>query len=97
MQLALWTYTSGTFSDTQYSHITSDGHELALSFLFEIALQHIPERPDAYASLPKEVQALLSDTPTAWDETKLISGKVGEKAVIARKKGDTWYICNWQS
>jgi hypothetical protein len=28
----------------------------------------------------------------AWDDTKLIDGYPGEKVVIARKKGDKWYI-----
>lgn len=85
-------YTPGTFTDTQHPHSTSDGHELALSFLFESALQHMPDRPSAYASLPQEVQALLSETPTAWDDTKLLGGEPGESVVMARRKGDTWYI-----
>jgi len=27
-----------------------------------------------------------------WDETKVLSAKVGEHAVIARRNGDTWYL-----
>ena len=85
-------YTPGTFTDSQHPHITSDGHELALSFLFESAIQHMPDRPSSYASLPQEVQSLLSETPTAWDDTKLLAGSPGESVVIARRKGDIWYI-----
>lgn len=30
--------------------------------------------------------------PTVWDETKVIHGKIGEYAVIARRSGDVWYV-----
>lgn len=85
-------YTPGTFSDSQHPHITSHGHELALPVVFESALQHMPDRPETYYALPDEVKAFLSELPTAWDDTKLLSGYPGMDVVIARRKGDTWYI-----
>ncbi|MDH6313925.1 hypothetical protein M2137_002717 [Parabacteroides sp. PFB2-10] len=85
-------YTPGTFSDSQHPHITSHGHELALPVVFESALQHMPDRPDTYYALPDEVKTFLSGLPTAWDETKLLSGYPGEEVVMARRKGDVWYI-----
>jgi hypothetical protein len=85
-------YTPGTFSDSQHKHITTHGHELALYFLFESAVQHCPDRPDVYRSLPVQVRQLLSSMPTAWDDTKLLAGYPGEDVVIARRKGDCWYI-----
>ena len=85
-------YTPGTFSDSQHPHITSYGHELALPILFESGIQHMPDRPETYQSLPDEVKQLLSTLPTAWDDTRLLCGYPGEHAVLARKKGNTWYI-----
>lgn len=85
-------YTPGTFSDSQYPHITSYGHELALPVLFESALQHMPDRPSVYAQLPEAVKQLLSVLPTAWDDTKLLAGYPGVEVVMARRKGDVWYI-----
>lgn len=85
-------YTPGTFTDSQNPHITTHGHELALPILFESGIQHMPDRPDSYRSLPKEVKELLSTLPTVWDDTKLISGYPGESVVMARKKGNKWYI-----
>lgn len=85
-------YTPGTFSDSQHPHITSHGHELALYVVFESALQHMPDRPSSYLSLPAPVREFLSGLPTTWDETKLISGYPGVEVVIARRKGDVWYI-----
>ena len=34
----------------------------------------------------------FDDVPTVWDDTKVIHGKIGEYAVIARRSGDDWYI-----
>lgn len=85
-------YTPGTFSDSQHPHITSHGHELALPVVFESALQHMPDRPETYYALPEEVRTFLSELPTAWDDTKLLSGYPGTDVVIARRKGDVWYI-----
>lgn len=85
-------YTPGTFSDSQHPHITSHGHELALTVVFESALQHMPDRPESYCSLPEPVKEFLSSLPTSWDETKLLAGYPGESVVLARRKGHTWYI-----
>ena len=85
-------YTPVTFSDSQHPHITTYGHELALSVVFESGLQHFADRPSAYYNLPKEPKEFLKNFPTAWDDTKLIDGYPGEKVIIARKKKDQWYI-----
>lgn len=85
-------YTPGTFSDSQYPHITSHGHELALPVIFESALQHMPDKPSTYDNLPEAVKHLLSELPTAWDDTKLLAGYPGIEVVMARRKGDVWYI-----
>ncbi|WP_255489368.1 glycoside hydrolase family 97 protein [Dysgonomonas sp. 216] len=85
-------YTPGTFSDSQNPHITSYGHELALPVIFESALQHMPDKPSTYYSLPSAVKNFLSELPTAWDDTKLLKGYPGEHIIIARKKGDKWYL-----
>ena len=85
-------YTPGTFSDSQHPHITTYAHELALPILFESGLQHMPDRPEAYYSLPAEVRSLLSSLPSAWEYTALLAGYPGECAVIARKNAGKWYI-----
>ena len=85
-------YTPGTFTDSQHPHITSHGHELALVYLFESAIQHMPDRPEGYASLPDDVRNMLSYLPTTWDDTRLIDGYPGKYVVMARRSGDTWYV-----
>ncbi|WET01796.1 glycoside hydrolase family 97 protein [Flavobacterium sp. YJ01] len=85
-------YTPVTFSDSQHPHITSFGHELALSVVFESGLQHFADRPSAYYDLPTAPKEFLKNFPTTWDDTKLIDGFPGEKVIMARKKNNLWYI-----
>jgi len=85
-------YTPVTFSNSQHEHITSYGHELALSVVFESGLQHMADRPQAYLELPDEARSFLKTVPTAWDETRLLNGYPGSDITIARRKGRTWYV-----
>jgi hypothetical protein len=85
-------YTPVTFSNSQHPHITSYGHELALSVVFESGLQHFADSPTGYNALPSQPKEFLKHVPVNWDDTKLIDGYPGEKVIIARKKGNQWYI-----
>jgi alpha-glucosidase len=85
-------YTPVTFTNSQYPHITSYGHELALSVVFESGIQHMADRPDGYYELPDEARTFLKEVPNAWDETKLIDGYPGKDIIIARQKCKAWYI-----
>ena len=85
-------YTPVTFTNSQFPHITSYGHELALSVVFESALQHMADRPEGYYELPDAAKNFLKELPNAWDNTKLIDGYPGKDLTIARNKGSVWYI-----
>ena len=85
-------YTPCAFSDSQHPHITSKGHELALTVLYESGLQHLADRPESFLSQPQEVQDFLGQLPTVWDETRYVSGYPGKSAVLARRSGKTWYV-----
>jgi hypothetical protein len=85
-------YTPVTFTNSQHPHITSYGHELALSVLFESALQHMADRPEGYYQLPDAAKAFLKDIPSAWDDIRFVNGYPGKEATLARRKGEDWYI-----
>ncbi len=85
-------YTPVTFTNQTYPHLTTNAHELALSIVFESGVQHFADRVSAYLNLPKPVKEFLMNVPTAWHETRLLSGYPGKEIVIARRKGTTWYI-----
>jgi hypothetical protein len=85
-------YTPVTFTNSQFPHTTSYGHELALSVLFESGLQHFADRPEGYYELPDEARTFLKNVPNAWDDIRLLEGTPGRDVVIARRKGTAWYI-----
>ncbi len=71
--------------------------QLAMYVMYEAPLQMLSDAPTAYEKDP-EILKFLADVPTIWDDTRSLSGKVGEYAAIARKKGDVWYaaaMTNW--
>jgi hypothetical protein len=85
-------YTPCTFSDAEFPHTTSRAHELALTVVFESALQHLADKPSSYLSQPQEVQDFFGQLPTTWDEIQFLAGYPGESVVLARRKGHTWYV-----
>lgn len=85
-------YTPCAFSDSQHPHVTTNAHELALPVLYESALLHWADKPESYLAQPKAVQDFISQLPTTWDETRLLGGYPGEYVVMARRKGNTWYV-----
>ncbi|UZR94064.1 glycoside hydrolase family 97 protein [Chondrinema litorale] len=73
--------------------------QIAMYVVYEGPLQMLSDAPTAYEKEPK-VLDIIADIPTTWDDTQAIGGKVGEFAIIARKKGDAWYvggITNWEA
>ena len=55
------------------------------------------DSPSNYRKEP-ECTRFIAAVPTVWDETLPLAGKVGEYVVMARRKGDAWYvggITNW--
>ena len=85
-------YTPVTFTNSQYPHVTSYGHELALSVVFESGLQHLADRPDGYDSLPEPAREFLMHVPNAWDDTHLVEGYPGQDIILARRKGAEWWL-----
>ncbi|HTI89481.1 MAG TPA: glycoside hydrolase family 97 catalytic domain-containing protein [Puia sp.] len=85
-------YTPVTFTNSQFPHLTSYGHELALSVVFESGLQHLADRPEGYDALPEAARSFLMTVPNAWDDTKFVDGYPGQDITLARRKGKDWWI-----
>jgi len=69
---------------------TTRGQALAQYVVFDSPLQMISDDPAAYANAPGF--EFLKEVPTAWDETRFIDGTPESHVVLARRKGDTWYV-----
>jgi alpha-glucosidase len=69
---------------------TTDAHELAHAVLYETGIQHYADKPATYQAHP--ARPFLQMVPAAWDEVRFIDGYPGQRAVLARRKGNDWYI-----
>jgi len=80
------------FSNNKYPHRTTAAHELALAVLFESGWLHFADKAESYLKLPREPKEFLKRVPVAWDDTRFLAGYPGQYALLARRKGEVWYV-----
>ncbi|MEM6763912.1 MAG: glycoside hydrolase family 97 protein [Bacteroidota bacterium] len=66
-------------------------HQLGMYVVYYAPLQMLCDAPTAYTAEP-EILDFLSKVPVTWDETVSLDGKVGEYILMARQKGEDWYV-----
>ena len=65
--------------------------QLAQYVIYDSPLQYLAGTPSDYRAAP-EFTRFLGGIPTTWDETRPLQGAIGDYVVVARRKGDTWYV-----
>lgn len=65
--------------------------QIAEYVLFHSPLSMMCDSPSLY-DREAECTAFIAAVPTVWDETRPIEGKIGESAVVARRKDNVWYV-----
>jgi len=76
------------------NHPMSQGtrvHQMAMYTTFEAPLQMMADSPTKYMQ-NQECTDFIAQVPTTFDETVALDGRMGEYTVIARRKGDVWYV-----
>lgn len=66
-------------------------HQLAMYVVYESPLQMLADSPSRYDREP-EAMEFLARVPTTWDETRVLDAKVSDYAVVARRKGEAWFL-----
>lgn len=66
-------------------------YQMALYVVFESAIQMLADTPSRYLQ-EHECTEYIASVPVVWDETKVLDAKVGEYVVVARRKGDKWFV-----
>ena len=72
-------------------------HQVAMYITYDAPLQMLADSPSKYMK-EQETTDFLSQIPTVFDEVIALDGKIGEYTVIAKRKGNKWYIAamtNW--
>ena len=65
--------------------------QLGMYVVYESPFNMLCDTPIHYER-EQECTDFIAAVPTVWDETVALDGKVGDYVVIARRKGDEWYV-----
>lgn len=66
-------------------------YQMALFIVFESGLQMLADSPTNYYR-NADCTEFISSVPLTWDETRALCCEAGEVAVVAKRKGNKWYI-----
>ncbi|MEM9897556.1 MAG: glycoside hydrolase family 97 catalytic domain-containing protein, partial [Bacteroidota bacterium] len=66
-------------------------HQLAMFVIYYAPLQMTADAPTDYENEPGYSE-FMAKIPTTWDESVALEGEIGKYVVLARRKGDIWYV-----
>ncbi len=76
---------------TNPQSIGTRAYQLALYVVFESGIQMLADNPFYYYR-EKECTDFITRVPVTWDETKVLAAEAGEYIVVAKRKGDKWFV-----
>lgn len=65
--------------------------QMALYVVLESGLQMLADNPTRYYQ-NDDCTRYIASVPTTWDETRCLAAKAGEYVVVAKRKGEQWFI-----
>ena len=65
--------------------------QIAMLVVYFSPFQMLVDYPEAYESAPDQFE-FVKTVPTSWDETRFLDGYPGDFVVVARRRGDEWYL-----
>jgi len=65
--------------------------QMALYVVLESGVQMLADNPAQYYQ-NDDCTRFIASVPTTWDETRALDAKAGEYVVVAKRKGDQWFI-----
>jgi alpha-glucosidase len=69
---------------------TTRGQALGMYVVYESPFQMVADSPDIYQDAAGF--EFIKAVPSTWDETRFIAGDIDDYVVIARRKGNRWYL-----
>ncbi|MEJ2814923.1 glycoside hydrolase family 97 protein [Caulobacter sp. CCG-8] len=70
---------------------TTRGQALAMYVVYDSPFGIVADSPDTYKDSPAGLD-FVAAAPTTWDETRFVTGEIGQSVVLARRKGADWWI-----
>lgn len=71
--------------------IGTRAYQMALFVVFESGLQMLADNPTLYYR-NNDCTEFITSIPVTWDETRAIEAVPGQYVIVAKRKGDTWYV-----
>lgn len=65
--------------------------QMALYVVLESGVQMLADNPTRYYQ-NDDCTRYIASVPTVWDETRCLSAKAGEYLVVAKRKGQKWFV-----
>ena len=65
--------------------------QMALYVVLESGVQMLADNPTRYYQ-NDDCTRYIASVPTTWDETRCLASKAGEYVVVAKRKGEQWFI-----
>jgi len=78
-------------SDTRPASMGTRVHQMAMYVVYESPLQMLSDSPSNYRR-EKECTEFIAGVPVTWDETQVLEARVGDYLIMARRKGEDWFI-----
>ncbi len=80
------------YLDKRVDEQSTHAYQLAKAVCFYSPWQFVfwYDRPSAFSDEPE--LEFFDHCPTVWDQTKVIEGRIGEYAIIARRSGGDWFL-----
>jgi hypothetical protein len=69
---------------------TTRAHQLAMLIVYETPIICICDLPEHYRGQPGF--DFVPGLPATWDESRVLSGEIGDHVAVARKSGRSWYV-----
>lgn len=93
-------YTVGVFTNVTSANfvprnenpmaVGTRAHHLAMYVVYQSGWQMVSDYPDAILDQPGA--EFIRAVPTVWDETRVLLAEVARLAVVARRKGNRWFV-----
>ena len=71
--------------------VGTKAYHLAVFVIFESHLQMLMDNPCRYDMWP-DCRDFITGVPVNWDETRVLAAEAGQYIVMAKRKGDKWFI-----
>lgn len=94
-------FTPGGMNNMQPDHYRADrpnsgamgtrAFQMALYVVLESGVQMMADNPTRYYQ-NDDCTRYIASVPTTWDETRALAAEAGEYVVVAKRKGNKWYV-----